>query len=265
MTDIAEIQLKIKAVEFALKSFARFSDEQQRKDHLRSQFDNVQNLDTYFGFSEFELKDALNKQWDQKNLLLEKENLLLALQQGGVFICECLNPAITRFFLVGAKLGDGLPELVQNLTLSPPSVPPEKEHASCQRIVSDLPFSTAESVNISGATNTVWRKARTRADGSRYLLYSSEDDIVYFVRRFMEDILLALGLSLDFNSEVTIKQIRPDLCVLLLDMYLVGVVEVKKPGGDILLEPTVLGESLDQMLLVEGFYGMGPVIGILTT
>jgi hypothetical protein len=175
------------------------------------------------------------------------------------------KPAITCFFLVGAKLGDGLPELVQNLTLSPPSVPPEKEHASCRRIVRDLPFGTSESVNISGAANTVWRKAHTRSDGSRYLLYSSEDDIVYFVRRFMEDILLALGLSLDFNAEVTIKQIRPDLCVLLLGMYLVGVVEVKKPGGDVLLEPTVLGESLDQMLLVEGFYGMGPVIGILTT
>ena len=86
MADVAEIQLKIKAVEFALRSYARFSDEKQRKDHLRSQFDNVQNLDTYFGFSEFELKDALNKLQDEKNLLL-----LLALQQGGVFICECLN------------------------------------------------------------------------------------------------------------------------------------------------------------------------------
>lgn len=48
-------------------------------------------------------------------------------------------------------------------------------------------------------------------------------------------------------------------------MHLVGVVEVKKPGASVLSEPTVLGELLDQMLLVEGFYGMGPVIGILTT
>jgi hypothetical protein len=85
------------------------------------------------------------------------------------------------------------------------------------------------------------------------------------VRRFLDDILLALKLPLDFNAEVTIKQVRPDLCVLFLGMYLVGVVEVKKPGGNVLLEPTVLGELLDQMLLVEGFYGMGPVIGILTT
>jgi hypothetical protein len=88
---------------------------------------------------------------------------------------------------------------------------------------------------------------------------------VYYVRRFLGDILLALNLSLTFNAEVSIKQIRPDLSVLLKGTYLVGVVEVKKPGRDVLLAPTVLGELLDQMLLVEGFYGMGPVIGILTT
>jgi hypothetical protein len=111
MADIAEIQLEIKAIKFALGSFARFTDEQQRKDYLRSQFDTVQNLTTYFSFSELELKDtlnkeqdtlskqqdtlskqqdALNKQQDLKRLLLER-NRLLALQRGGVFTCECLN------------------------------------------------------------------------------------------------------------------------------------------------------------------------------
>lgn len=79
--------------------------------------------------------------------------------------------------------------------------------------------------------------------------------------------ILAQGLisRLTFSAEISIKQVRADLCVLLLGNYLVGVVEVKKPGKDVLLQPTVLGELLDQMLLVEGFYGMGPVLGILTT
>ena len=45
----------------------------------------------------------------------------------------------------------------------------------------------------------------------------------------------------------------------------VGVVEVKKPEIGVLIEPTVLGELFDQMLLVEGFYGTGPICGILTT
>jgi hypothetical protein len=87
----------------------------------------------------------------------------------------------------------------------------------------------------------------------------------YLVRRFLESILAALNLPLDFNAEVTIKHIRPAVSVLLMGNYLMGVVAVKKPGNNILLEPTVLGELMDQMLLVEGFYGMGPVIGILTT
>ena len=53
---------------FAMKTFARFSEEQQRKDHLRSQFDNVQNLDTYFG-----------------------KRLLLLAQQGEQFVSKFLH------------------------------------------------------------------------------------------------------------------------------------------------------------------------------
>ena len=68
--------------------------------------------------------------------------------------------------------------------------------------------------------------------------YSSEHDIVYWVRQFLGDVLAALRLQVEFHAEVTIKQIRPDLVVLLMGMYLVGVVEVKKPGGNVLLEPT---------------------------
>jgi uncharacterized membrane protein len=45
MANIFEIQSDIKAVKFALRSFARFTDEQQRRDDLRSQFDKIQNLD----------------------------------------------------------------------------------------------------------------------------------------------------------------------------------------------------------------------------
>jgi hypothetical protein len=166
----------------------------------------------------------------------------------------------------GGKLKDGIPLLQQNLTFSPPSVPSEKDHASCHRQIMDLPFVPSVPKEVLNAVNNIWRDAHIReSDGGKYLWYSSEDDIVFFIRRFLKDILLALNLRLDFNAEVTIKQIRPDLCVLLMGMYLVGVVEVKKPGNNVLLEPTVLGELMDQMLLVEGFYGMGPVIGILTT
>ena len=202
-----------------------------------------------------ELKDAttLQEKSGLRGLIKSSRDILTRL------LDEKKAQSLTRF-----KLGDGLPELVQNLTLSPPSVPPEIEHASCERIVMDFPFRTAKDVIISSATNTIWMEAH-QVDDRNVLVYSSEDDIVHFVRDFMRDIIFALELPLRFNAEVTIKQIRPDLCVLIMNKYLVGVVKVKKPGGNVLLQPTVLGELLDQMLLVEGFYGMGPLIGILAT
>ena len=150
--------------------------------------------------------------------------------------------------------------------MSSPSVPSENQHAQCIRQVLPFPFVTSVPENILDGTNTSWKSARDdQTEGAKYVQYATEADIVFMVRTFLTDILFAMKLRLDFNAEISIKQIRPDLCVLLNGMYLVGVVEVKKPGRNVLLEPTVLGELLDQMLLVEGFYGMGPVIGILTT
>ena len=75
MADIAEIQLKVKAIEFALDSFADYENEGDRKKNLRQNFAAIPGLKTYFGFSEDDLKDALKMQQ-------EKENTLLALQRG---------------------------------------------------------------------------------------------------------------------------------------------------------------------------------------
>jgi hypothetical protein len=90
---------------------------------------------------------------------------------------------------LGGKLKDGIPELQQKLYLSPPSVPSEKEHASCDRIEMDLPFLPSVSEEVLRAPNTIWRDV---VDGGKSLYYSSEDDIVFFIRTFLRDILLAL-------------------------------------------------------------------------
>ena len=88
----------------------------------------------------------------------------------------------------------------------------------------------------------VWIDAKLRDDGAMCLSYSSESDIMHYVRLFLSAILNALQLDFEFRAEITITQIRPDLCVLLIGKYLVGVVEVKKPGRNVLEKPTVLGE-----------------------
>ena len=55
------------------------------------------------------------------------------------------------------------------------------------------------------------------------------------------DIVKALRWSLTFMAEIAIKQIiRPDVAVVFLNRYLVGVVEIKKPAHNVLLQPTVL-------------------------
>lgn len=94
------------------------------------------------------------------------------------------------------------------------------------------------------------------------LTYSTESDIVHIVRNYVESVLCGLGLSLELSVELSIQHVRPDLSVILNDNYLVGVIEVT---SGVLEGSTVLGDLFDQLMLVEGFYGMGPAIGILTT
>ena len=135
---------------------------------------------------------------------------------------------------VGGKLKDGIAELRQNLTFSPPSVPSEKEHASCDRIEMDLPFFPSVTEEVLHASNRIWIDTDVRdADGARFLWYSLEADIIDIVRSFMKDVLRALKSRLNFSAEPTIKQIRPDLCLLLMYVFLVvGVTEAKKPGNN---------------------------------
>lgn len=97
-------------------------------------------------------------------------------------------------------------------------------------------------------------------------IYSTESDLPPICIGLSEEyILSALGLNLRLTSELGIKCIRPDITVLMLGYRPDGVVKVKKPGKDILLQLTVLGELLDLILLVEGFHGAGLICGILTT
>lgn len=118
--------------------------------------------------------------------------------------------------------------------------------------------------NVGNKHNSAWVDC-IQEDGKLYKSYQSEEDIVHCVRNYIGSILDALKIGLHLGGEIGIKHIRPDLCALLVDNHLVGVIEVKLPGVRILEQPTVVGELYDQMLLVSRFYGTGPVIGILTS
>jgi len=86
---------------------------------------------------------------------------------------------------------------------------------------------------------------------------------VHVVRTYIDAVIRALGLPLEIQAEVGIKSIRPDIMVICVGLWLVGVVEVKKHGRtaefvNALEHRRVLGELFDQLLLVEGFYCCGP-------
>jgi hypothetical protein len=164
------------------------------------------------------------------------------------------------FLQQGKCLRDGLPQLQRFISMSSPHIPTEFHHARCTRIVRTFPC--ANDVSEQVLNSPYHDSASSRANVRKY---ATEADIIHFVRTYMENINSALETQLAFSAEVCIQHIRPDLCVLRHERSLVGVVEVKKPGKNVLSEPTVLGELFDQMLLIEGFYGTGPVIGILTT
>jgi len=254
--NIDDIQLKIKAIEFALTSFPDFqNNETNRREFLMANVSNIPGLKTYICFTfddlmgekrqlqekERQLQDEKRQLQEKENLLQEKENLLL--RQG----LPCL--------------GAGLPPLQKIITNSSGSIPPASEHQGCDCSETDF-FLLGVPQNIQRASNRVWGQLTA---GTKELQYSNESTLVTAVNIFLMDVINASGIALKVNNHLGIKSITPDISVLSLGNRLVGVVEVKQPGHSILLQPTVLGELFDQMLLVQGFYGSGPVIGILTT
>ena len=150
----------------------------------------------------------------------------------------------------------------QTITSSLGSIPKEIDHAKCKQVVRSDFFLCPVPESVKLHTSRIWGGIiASRVE----LSYSTEADIVGFVKIFLEDLIVAMGLSFTLVNNMGFNHIAPDICVVTDGQRLVGVIEVKKRGPGILIEPTVLGELFDQMLLVEGFYCSGPVLGILTS
>ena len=150
----------------------------------------------------------------------------------------------------------------QVISESGASIPPESQHASCKHEIRDSFTLQSVDVKVRGYRSSLWDGIII---GQTDLHYTTEADVVVFVKIFLRDIANAMGIPLEMASDFGIKHVAPDICVLSLRKRLVGVVEIKKHQKNVLRMPTVLGELFDQMILVEGFYMSGPVIGILTT
>jgi hypothetical protein len=75
--------------------------------------------------------------------------------------------------------------------------------------------------------------------------------------------ITALGLDgkIQIVKETVIAGLKADIRIIFRDGFPVGVMEVKKPGGDLNLH---YGQVYDCLLQVRSFYGVKDVFGILT-
>lgn len=256
------LALKIHFLEtVVIESFGAHPSEEAREDWMRTEAGNGygEHLEKLMRLGNgLNTPEKANQEKELLSILRRQEIELLSIRQERELLLQ-------RQKREGHTLADGLPIFRQVLTESPASILREKDHAPCQRMNSVFPYLPELSPEILNAPNFTWR-ATSSFGGRTYLPYFTEDDIVRRVANFLEDVLLALKLPLQLRSSLSVNRIRPHVSVIYAKNYLVGIVEVRKTTKYVLeSHPIVLGELLDQMLLVEGFYGMGPVIGILTT
>ena len=98
------------------------------------------------------------------------------------------------------------------------------------------------------------------------LTYGSEDDIRSHVRNVIKDAIETVGLidEIEYQSELGVLGLQPDVWALQIGGFPVGVVEVQKPGKNIMEKNVVHGQIYDYMLRLKSFFGLESVFGIVT-
>jgi hypothetical protein len=111
------------------------------------------------------------------------------------------------------SLADGIPQMEQVISESGASIPPESQHASCRHEIKDSFTLQSVNVKVRDYRNTLWDGIII---GQADLHYTTEADVVVFVKIFLGDIANAMGIPLEMASDFGIKHVAPDICVLTL-------------------------------------------------
>jgi hypothetical protein len=114
-----------------------------------------------------------------------------------------------------------------------------------------------------------WRGAGVHLDRE----WNCESDIKRFVRSVLSDAIRASGIALKLCEEIQVVALRPDLYVVSHNLYPLGVVEVKIPKDKFLAsmpdkdgeEETVLHQLTCYMLMLQNYFALPTVFGIITT
>ncbi|KYQ93041.1 hypothetical protein DLAC_05650 [Tieghemostelium lacteum] len=113
--------------------------------------------------------------------------------------------------------------------------------------------------------STLWSMSKTYDDNQR-LLYSTESDIQIFVKLCLHDIIFACDMRAHCTNELGITGLRPDIMVIQKNNGLpIGVVEVKKPGSNVMENERIHGQIFNFMTRLKEMYGQKNVYGIVST
>jgi hypothetical protein len=108
----------------------------------------------------------------------------------------------------------------------------------------------------------LWTKHRQGGMG-----WATESDVHGIVKDALQDAIFAAGMKdkLKCLNELSVFELRADIWVVTMQSVPVGVVEVKKPGNDIMDSPLLHGQIYDYMLRLQSFFGLRHVFGIVST
>lgn len=159
---------------------------------------------------------------------------------------------------------DGIPPLgAQSGSKSKGSVPKEKHKAAAVQMSSFGLFSDSDIHRCSA--KSLWMSYEENDCSNDW---GSESDIQGLVKQVLQAAIYTVGLKgkVKCFNELSIFDLRPDIWRVCASGVPIGVVEVKKPGDDdILQNELVQGQLFDYMLRLQSFFGLEHVFGILST
>lgn len=121
-------------------------------------------------------------------------------------------------------------------------------------------------IKWSKTTSSLWVKSKRHPNNE--LHNGTEADIGSHCKTLLEDIaasIPALEQKLVFTEQMSITGLSPDVWLLAADGLPVGIMEVKRPGENVLSDQQVLGQLLNYMRLLRSAFGVQHVFGIITT
>ena len=124
-------------------------------------------------------------------------------------------------------------------------------------------FNVIQNLKPLSFRSVIW----TYKNKKTHLEWDSETDILVYVKLVLDDAISAAGLQGEIIclNELGIFCVRPDMWILVREGFPIGVIEVKKPGKDIMNSSQLHGQIFDYMMRLRSFYGQKHVFGIVST